>query len=364
MSVNPSTLPVVVTTGGVQYTSACYYTPPIPTPIEPGGDGDGDGGPVPAAGVDRFGVAKIFPDYPSPEYPPFYIDMVNKSANSARFNISYGSGSHIAYDLRSASGSTPAYYNSAGAVQHYASGSPDSRSCRFDIYLAEGMFASIGNYSYKNNPGYLYKRTHDHNSETTIYLRPHDQLGTHESCAFKLHGRDNDEIRSCIEMVWPTATHGEVVVNVEYKHFPYVSVKNVRQYTSTSSTRKLTDNQWVGLKCVLILADDKRSNWLGMYEDIQPFTTDGKPRNGWKLRADCVFTGVSDDDYDNIICSWDGHKSTVRIDGFANVDFLWYSHRQITKGAFSNPQFLKPGSPFTYGTPPNIDYASYNDPNI
>lgn len=209
-SVNPSTLPVVLTTGGVQFTTSCFYVPPIPTPIDPG-DGDG-GGPVPAAGVDKFGVAKIFPDYPSPEFPPFYIDMVNKSANSTRFNISYGSGSHIAYDLKAGN---PSYYNSAGAVQHYASGNPDSRSCRFDIYPSGGMYASIGNYSYRNNPGYLYKPNHFHNKEMTIYVRPHDQLRTHESCAFKMQGRDDDSIRSCIEMVWPTATHGEVVVNVE-----------------------------------------------------------------------------------------------------------------------------------------------------
>lgn len=143
-----------------------------------------------------------------------------------------------------------------------------------------------------------------------------------------------------------------------------MSVKNVRQYTSTSSTRKLTEEQWVGLKCILIIADNKRSAWLGMYEDIQPFTTDGKPRNGWKLRADCVFTGVSDDDYDNIIPTWDPHKDTVRIDGFASVDFLWYSDRPISKGLFKDPQALKPGSEYTYGTPPQINYSDFDDPNI
>lgn len=361
MSVNPSTPPVVWESGGVQYTTACYMVEPPPEP-DWDGDGGGDGGePVPAAGVDKFGVAKIFPDYPNPEYPAFYIDMVTKSNNSTRFNISYGSGSHIAYNLVNGN---PSYYNSAGAVQHYASGNPDSRSCRFDIYPSEGMYGNNTNYSYKNNPGYLYRRNHFHNKEMTIYIRPHDQLGTHETFAFKVDGRDDDSIRSCIELVYPTATHHEVVCNVEYKHFPYVAWNKVRQYTSTSSTNILHEESWIGVKFVKIVADDKRSVWMGMWEDLQPFTSDGKPRNGWKLRADTVFTGVSDDDYDNIIPTWDAHKDTVRVDGFGNVDFLWYSDRPISKGLLSNPQALKPGSPYTYGTPPNIDYSQFDDPNI
>lgn len=207
LSPNPQLLPKVAEIGGTVYTTSCFS---IPTP-DPGTGGEP--GTPDAPGFDRFGVKKIFPDYPNPEADPFYIDMITKSNNSSRFNISYGTGSHIAYDLKTEGNIS--FYNSTGHVQTYKSGNEDSRSVRCDIYPSGGMWDNNTNYSYKNNPGYLYQRNHFHNKEMTVYVRPHGQLHTHESFAFKMQGRDQDEIRSCIEMVYPTASHGDVEVNVE-----------------------------------------------------------------------------------------------------------------------------------------------------
>jgi len=357
LSPNPQKLPVVANLGGQVYTNSCFSVP-VPPVIDPG-DG-GDPGVPGAPGFDQFGVKKIFPDYPNPESPPFYLDMVTKANNDSRFNISYGTGSHIAYNLRSEGNLS--FYNSVGAKQSYASGNPDSRSVRLDTYPSGGIWNNNTNYSYKSNPGYLYQRNHFHNKEMTVYARPNGQLHTHESFAFKMQGRDEDDIRSCIEMVYPTASHGDVEVNCEYKHFPYVHVKNVRQYNSSNNRHH--DGAWVGVKCVLIIADNLKSAWLGMFEDINPFTSAGKPANNWQLRADCVFTGVSDSDYDNKIPTWDPHKDVCRLDGFESQDFMWISDRPIDKGFLKDPQAVSPSGDWRYGELPQFNASDFDEANI
>ena len=365
-SVDVTKLPSVTTIGGQVFTTSCFSVPEPPPPVDvPPDDGGGDGGgggggggvPGPA-GFDKFGVKKIFPDFPNPRAPPFYMDMVNKS-NNTRYNISYGTGSHLSYTLKTEGNLS--FYNSTGQVQHYASGNPDSRSVRNDIYPSGGIWGNNTNYSYRSNPGYLYQWNDFHNKEMTIYIRPHGQLKTHESVAFKMQGRDQDEIRSCVEFCYPTATLSQPALNVEYKHFPYVGYKNVRVYSTSSTKQK--DGQWLGLKCVLIIADNKKSAWLGLFEDINPFTSAGKPANNWKLRADTVFTGVSDDDYDNIIPTWDPQKDVVRLDGFQSQDIMWLSDRPISKGLFKDPQAITPAGGWTYGAP-QVNPSDFDEANI
>lgn len=349
--------PVIINTGGVSLVSSCHSLNAPDDPNIP--SGGYNGGDIVGGTVDRFGVIKIFPDLPNPKYPAWYMDMVTKSNNDSNFNISYGTGSHIAYTLVSGS---PSYYNSRGNVVKYASGNPDSRSVRADMYPSGGIWSNNTNYSYKSNPGYLYKANDFKNKEITAYVRPHTRLNTHETFAFKMQGRDQDDIRSCIEMVYATNTNHDIAVNVEYKHFPYVHYPKVKQYTSTSSTNIMTNNVWIGVKCVLITADDKKSAWLGMYEDITPISGSGTPNNHWKLRADCVFTGVSDSDYDNIIPVWDPHKDVVRLDGYDNFDLMWFSNRPISKQGLNNPAAVTTadGTQWSYGSAPSFDPNDFN----
>jgi hypothetical protein len=103
---------------------------------------------------------------------------------------------------------------------------------------------------------------------------------------------------------------------------------------------------------------------MGMFEDITPFTSAGKPTNNWKLRADTVFTGVSDDDYDNIIPIWDPHKDTVRLDGFSSQDIMWYSNRPIDKAWLKDPQSVSPTGKWSYGTVPAVNWSDFDETNV
>ena len=240
----------------------------------------------------------------------------------SRFNISYGSGSHFPSTKHTEEGIT--FFNSAGAVQNYACGSPSSRSCRFDVYPG-GTGSAKYAWNSKPTPDFLMNAQGIRNREMTMYLRPHGQLKTHESCAFKIGGRDNDEVRSAIEIVYPTATHSTVVVNYNFAHFPYVAEKNIKQIFTGD---KLTDGKWVAIKCVTKVSDDKKTQYLAIYADLTPWKSDGTPNNQFKLKAECVTRGVSE--YDNIVCSWKCQKDVLRVDGFRNVDYALYSDREIS----------------------------------
>lgn len=356
MSFNPSAPPVIINTGGVQFVAKCKSVP-LPGEVVDTGDG-GSGTGVGSAGADSYGVAKIFPDLPNPPAPPFYLDMNTQSNNSSRFNISYGTGSHITYTLQTDPTGGYKYYTTDGNKVTYASGSPSSQSMRADIYPAGGIWGNKTNYSWKSNPGYLYTAGSFLNHELTFYLRVHSRKNTHEAFAFKLQGRDEDNIRSVIEIVYPTHSHSDVVVNVNYEHEPYVSYNKVRQYTDTSSTTITPTDQWIGVKAVIILADDQKSSWLGMYEDIDPIDSQGRPKNNWKLRADCIFTGVSD--YKNVIPTWKCHKNVVRVDGWDHFDFMYVSDREIDKSALKNPATLKPTTGFSYGAVPQFSPSQFD----
>jgi hypothetical protein len=254
----------------------------------------------------------------------WYLNMAAPSDPAdSKFNISYGTGSHIKSTKHTEGSIT--YFNSVGAKQTYASGSPDSRSCRFDNYPGGGMFSNNTSYSYKSNPGYLYNPQGIMNKEITIYLRPHGQLKTHESCAFKLNGREPDDIRSAIEIVYATATHPVVIVQYNYEHMPYVDEPNVKNLFTGD---KFTDGNWVGVKAILMISDDKTYCYLAMWVDLTPFKTDGTPSNTWKLKAECIAKGCKE--YLNIPPKWKCHKDVMRADGFESQDYLLYSNIEIT----------------------------------
>jgi hypothetical protein len=295
-----------------------------------GGDGSDPGGggggplppPPPQGGVGPDGVAQLFPDAPGTHW---YLNMsAPVDPHDDHFNISYGSGSHIKSTKHTEAGVT--FFNSEGAVQNYASGSPSSRSCRFDNYpgLGQGSSAKFA-WNSKPKPDFLYNAQGIRNREMTIFLRPHGQLKTHESCAFKVGGRDNDDVRSAIEIVYPTATHSTVIVNYNFAHFPYVEEKNTKQIFTGD---KLTDGKWVGVKCITKVSDDGKTQYLAIYADLTPFKADGSLNNQFKLKAECVTKGVKE--YDNVVCSWKCQKDVMRVDGFRNVDYTLYSDREIS----------------------------------
>jgi hypothetical protein len=79
-----------------------------------------------------------------------------------------------------------------------------------------GKWSNKTTYDWQNNPGYLYSNNSIDSGEFTTYIRVHGDLHKHQAYAHKIGGRDEDPIRSLIEMVYPTASHSNITVNYNY----------------------------------------------------------------------------------------------------------------------------------------------------
>src|SRR4051812_40118086 len=103
------------------------------------------------------GVAMIYPTVKGGT--EWFLDMANpySDLHGQSFNISYGKGSRFPFAVHEAGGGQPKYFNTRGSVVTYNSGSPPGRSTRLDVYPAGGRFANETAYSWRSNPGYLYK---------------------------------------------------------------------------------------------------------------------------------------------------------------------------------------------------------------
>lgn len=261
----------------------------------------------------------------------FYINMDNPyndgggrgtTNQTAQFNISYGHGSQFPFTKHTVNEFT--FFNTTGNPISYKSGSMPGRSVRLDCYPDGGKWNNHTKYSWDRNEGYLYTPKSIGSGEFTTYIRVHGDLGSHQAYAHKIGGRDEDDIRSLIEMVYPTATHNEIQINYNYAHFPYVSVKPTIKFNPP----KLADNgKWIGAKTIHKIAIDKRSCEWEMWVDIDPFDINGQPKNNWRLAATYSDYGVPG--YNYVPLTWQCQKDVCRIDGFASVDFTLLSDRAI-----------------------------------
>lgn len=268
------------------------------------------------------------------------------------FNVSYGHGSHIEYTKKKEGNLT--YFSTKGSPISYHSGNADGRSTRIDTYPGGGMWSNDTKYSWKDNPGYLYNEKGILNGEYTTFIRVHDDLGTHQAYAHKIGGRDEDDIRSLDEMVYPTSTHSTVQFNFNFAHFPYVHA-NAKQLKKVP---ELTVDKWIGVKTCHWVVDSNTTHWE-MWHNDSPFDSNGNIDNTkWEKIAEYEDKGC--DGYDNINMRWKCHKDVCRVDGFGTVDFALFSDREIDpsggSGSGNNPN-PNPPSP----TKPSPTDKSIND---
>ncbi|HET7283062.1 MAG TPA: hypothetical protein VFI70_00100 [Nitrososphaeraceae archaeon] len=329
-----STVLTDLTLSGKTYTVTLAEQPVTPSECPPGQHKDTSGNCVPdivnpppgplspptSNNIGPDGVMQIYPTVQGGT--EFYM---KDNPDKSKFNVSFGSGSHLPYQKKTENGLI--FFNTTGSPINYNSGSPPGRSTRLDVYPDGGMWSNKTKNSWENNPGYLYSPKGIKNGEFTSFIRVHGNLGTHQAYAHKVGGRDEDAIRSLIEMVYPTATHGDIQVNYNYAHFPYVNAKPNIKFSPPT----LAEDRWVGVKTVRKVAADKKSSTLEMWVDLDPFDGNGKPRNSWKPAATYVDKGTSG--YGNVPCTWACHKDLVRVDGFASVDFALFSDREIDPNA-------------------------------
>ena len=277
--------------------------------------------PVKFSGIGPDGVAHILPLEEGGTC--VYQDLTKDSFNTQNTNISMGHDSHFPSTKKTENGIT--FHTTESVPLNYASDHSTGFTTRIDFVSDGDIWDDEKNAKAWHDtpiPEYLFSPKGWGNSEFTIYIRTHGQHNNkHQSCAAKMMGRrgivkKDDEDRSVVEMLYPEVQHKKVTVNCNYNHQPYEHFKAVKQYFDGDM---LEDEKWVGLKWTNVIADDRKSLNMKEYVDLEPFTSEGKPANNWKLKAECDFTGTPG--YHNIPAVWKGRLNYLRVDGRKTVDF-------------------------------------------
>jgi len=93
----------------------------------------------------------------------------------------------------------------------------------------------------------------------------------------------------------------------------------------------LQDNVWIGLKLVSWNdVHDAQRVIHRLYIDTDPFdAASGKPKNQWRQFSEYVdVAGKSSGKYTQLV-NWGGWLTTIRSDGFHDIDFAYPSVREI-----------------------------------
>ena len=221
------------------------------------------------------------------------------------------------------------YWNLPSYPFLYSSGGSGWTS-RLHMYASGGATQT---YTWMTEPGYLYLPVDVKNQEETVYIRVHRLLDpSHAGITLKIRGGEhtdsNGDLASCIMFELgpgqsntpPAARFGK---ELHHPYYDYVAVGTMFDYG-------LTENQWVGVKMVSYSVSASASEVLNrFYLDTDPFDAFGQPKNGWRLFA--AYTdvdGQSTGRYSKLV-NWGGWQTTVRTDGFNDIDFAFPSVREI-----------------------------------
>jgi hypothetical protein len=359
---------IVFESGGVKFiihvTADMANINPAPSPVTPVTPIPPPEPPIPPVNMEAIdGVKMMFPENKGAKCAPFFINLNNPDENNTIFATTYGSDI-VKFDKPMEENGIK-FVRNVGHKQTYASGAPPGKSCRFHHTPDGGMFG-VGKHSWKDKPApdFLYSEKCYYNFEMTVIARVGKALGTHQSFAFKVRSRPDkpdDSLRSTIEMCMPNDQKSDAYVNYNYDHKTYAKVDGVKQYTDEG---KIVVSQWIGVKLVSIVADDKKSTWFGLYVNPNPILPANVINNSaWKLKAEYTAKGIKE--YNNIPPTWGGMTNYLRIDGYEYVDIARFSIIEIEKGPLTNPAMLDlaPNQNFKLAAPTPDNPADFNSPS-
>jgi hypothetical protein len=112
----------------------------------------------------------------------------------------------------------------------------------------------------------------------------------------------------------------------ELNHPDYDYVKLPLRMHDTS----LEQGRWVGLKLVSFQDPDDAAQVINrLYVDDEPFEADGTPHNDFQLLSEYIDSPARSTGQYDLVVSWGGQLSTLRVDGVDALDVAILSVRAI-----------------------------------
>jgi hypothetical protein len=202
-------------------------------------------------------------------------------------------------------------------------------TARLHLYASGG----VQRFNWKTQLGHLSSAADVKNQEFTVYVRVRElsAISSFARISLKIRGGKHSEIdteaSSCVMMNFgPGGVFGTTSFAKELTHPIYDGVK-----LSPLINTQLTENQWTGLKYVSYTPPNKPEQVINrLYIDTTAFNSDGKPSNQWRLLSEYIDEAGKSTGRYNTLVNWGGWQTTLRMDGYKYLDFVFPSVREVT----------------------------------
>ncbi|MGA9523480.1 MAG: hypothetical protein WBV82_18600 [Myxococcaceae bacterium] len=223
------------------------------------------------------------------------------------------------------------FWRHPGHALRYASGGLEGRTARFNIRAGGGSQTYTWN-SGARESGFLASPRDLTNFEATAYLRVWGYTGVHVFIGWVLRGGRHSVAEgaeaSCTGMMLPFGSEPPIAYR-ELNHPYYDQIALTPRFPF-----QLNEGRWLAMKVVSYRIEGGTKNLL--YLDDDPFDVRGEPRNAFRLYAQWNDRdGVSSGQYRQA-ATWGGWVTTLRVDGWNEVELAILSVREIIPPVVSN----------------------------
>lgn len=271
--------------------------------------------PAPVAEVGPNGVGMLFPSESSGS--SFHLGDGDPTDSKPFFDME---GDKATPGLESG---VP-YWSTTGHRVTYASGKPAGKTVRLHLRPSGGKQTftwrdgALEN-GFIGSPGDLL------NFEATVYVRVHEDNGTHHSMSWKMRGGQHTKPEvarsSCVGMDVPFGgVSPQAYRELDHPTYDHLSLTPYFDY-------QLQEGRWLGVKVVSYLVEGGTRNLL--FLDTHPFDASGTPRNEFRLFTEWHDRDGESTGHYNRAATWAGWETTFRVDGWRRVDFAYPSAREI-----------------------------------
>ena len=211
----------------------------------------------------------------------------------------------------------------------YQSTGQHAKSCRLNIFASTTEQTNDWKGAMKS--GFIGNQRDLKSQELTAIIRVHKRVGRKAVCCIKMRGGGHHKYRpdqaACIQLDTSTRDSRHAARWAKELSHPLYEYQNLEPFFEFF----VEEGKWFGMKTTSW--NNKNNNTITTtnrcYIDPDPFNPDGTLRNDYRLYSEYIDKG-NGNKYPGIVVNWAGGvPSTIRVDGFENIDFYACNAREI-----------------------------------
>jgi hypothetical protein len=211
----------------------------------------------------------------------------------------------------------------------YKSTGEHAKSCRLNIFASTTKQTNDWKAAMKS--GFIGNKKDLKNQEVTAIIRVNKRVGRKTACCIKMRGgghhKYSPDQAACIQLDVSTRDSGHAARWAKELSHPSYEYQNLKPFFEFF----VEEGKWFGMKTTSWNnKDNTRTTTNRCYIDPDPFNSaDGTLRNNYRLYSEYIDKG-NGTKYPEIVVNWAGGvPTTIRVDGFENVDLYACNAREI-----------------------------------